>query len=214
MDVRLDKPAAALLFALLLTLSAPAADAFGLAGSADRKRQREQEAQIKRNDAATDQAIADALASGKSLVVMPAIDVLKRQHVDELGSASAPMSTYDFSMTVRWVKADDPNKILRAGLLDVGERAKLRGVRRSESGATEFVPILPAYEGWGKGRYQIYVVDPGTYQIDGADALVRRTSLPAKEGKPLLPEASVGVLEMTQRPHQELEKYQEWRDAQ
>lgn len=203
--------ASAILFVLPIT-----AHAWGRAGSAERKAARELDARIKADAHALDTLVSDALASGKTLLVMPVIDVIGRPRPsgDSEGGAS-PMHTYDWSNTTRWINAADSSKSIRTGLLDPDDRQKLRGTRIGENGATEFVPLYRQFWKIGKQSYQLYIVEPGTYYLDSNDALMRRTVLPIVDRSARKTHASViGMLELQERPHQEFEKYLRWENRQ
>lgn len=116
-----------------------------------------------------------ALKAGQAILVIPTLNVEYKY----AGHSAAELTTVlqrqyeaDLSFLLHWEKEGDPGKKLLTGYSRNAMYYKYRGVGASGT----FYQVTG-----GPSLYQVYVVEPGTYNLVGQSFEIRETSAPKSE---------------------------------
>jgi hypothetical protein len=149
-----------------------------------------------------------ALQEGKAIVAIATLDMgykypdgpswenNRADHVTDTGTSVA----VELGTTVEW------RNIAQSDIkLIVGQERPFAKVGRSG-----FLLELP---GKGPVKYQVYIVDPGTYRLSRITHPMPRTSLPADGGTASTEKAYVGTIDLSETTFNETRTESRWSDA-
>lgn len=149
---------------------------------------------------ALDQILQRALASGKSLVIMPALNLDSKYTLNQAINEEKTAFWADQTSTTIWQNIDNPKDILKVGYDESLRNKGLQGY------VNAFVV--------GKSYYYIFIVNPGTYTISGHGYELKQVQMPAVSNKQLSTQkARLGQIFLTETENVEFYKTQEWSDA-
>lgn len=147
---------------------------------------------------ALEQILQQALASGKSFVIIPALNLDSKYTPNQ--AINEPVAFWaDQTSTTVWQNVDNPKDTLKVGFDESLNNIGLNGYLYS------FVS--------GKSHYHLFIVNPGTYTIAGHSYEIKRTELPEVSDKQLNAPSRLGKVFFIETKNMDFYKTQEWSDA-
>jgi hypothetical protein len=146
-----------------------------------------------------------ALKEGKAVVVIATLDMgykypdapswenNRADHVTDTGTSVA----VELGTTVEWRNIAQSDKKLIVG----------EGRPFAKVGGSGFLLELP---GKGPVKYQVYIVDPGTYRLSRITHPMPRTSLPVADGTASIDKSYVGSIDLTETIFNETKFESQW----
>lgn len=148
---------------------------------------------------ATDDLFGTALQSGKAIVVTTTVnldsipfDLKSNEGMNEFAKLQ--------KAGVEWVNTQAPNNVLR-----VGNTSKARDVGITGS---HYQTVF------GRVLYQVYIVEPGNYELKSSYYESPRTVTPNLTGREAPKPSPLGHTVLKEKLNSEYDRGQEWRDAQ
>lgn len=139
-----------------------------------------------------------AVASGRALVVTPVLNVDAKY--GGKGAADHPVELWqDLSSLTRWSRKGGGQPLL------VGHRADSRNIG---------MPGVHHSFVVDNSRYLVFIVDPGTYELDGMSIELKRTTMPTTRPGDVQARSRVGSVLLEPGKYEDYYKQQEWQDAQ
>jgi hypothetical protein len=146
-----------------------------------------------------------ALGNGKSIVVVPVLnldDKYKQYTVAEYGNGGTkyPEFLADSTSMLIWENKGDPKSQIKAGVRSGNTDIGMHGWLNDING--------------GRFEYQIYIVDAGTYNLIGNTYELARMSMPDMSSTQWTAKPAIGIASLIPKRNTEFYQTQEWFNAQ
>ncbi|BBP82653.1 hypothetical protein PHLH8_22950 [Pseudomonas sp. Pc102] len=167
----------------------------------DQQRQYEQdvEAQARQLHAATDDLFEAAMASGMAIVVTTTVNLDSQQYNFENNDDSVRFEKLRTGTAV-WRNSANPQRILYVGNNMKAEKIGVHG--------SHYQTVF------GRTLYQIYIVEPGHYDLVGSLYNSPRTTTPNPQANRDIAPSPLGKVTLVEKEFSEFDRGQRWQDPQ
>lgn len=167
----------------------------------DQQRQYEQEvvSQARQLHAATDDLFEAALASGMAVVVTTTINLDSQQYDFENNDDAVRFEKLRTGTAV-WRNRANPKRVLHVGNNMKAEKIGVHG--------SHYQTVF------GRTLYQVYIVEPGQYDLMGSVYNSPRTTAPNPQANRDITPSPLGLVTLVEKAFSEFDRGQRWQDPQ